>query len=214
MTAESAKQLQSKEKIRDWQNIRLTPLEESDLDLLYAWQNEPAIRDLTMGFRFPAQRETVKEWIRYQREQNSKSRVVFAIRQREALVGTAQLNSLDPYQRRASLGMYIGDVKRRNTGLGFVSCSLIIDYAFNGLDLRKIGLEVVSINQNAITLYEKLGFKKEGVKVGEYFLDGKYLDVCIYGLHKTDWKFDIPGTAHRLVGLGHLKDLRATDQNL
>ena len=202
---------QLSEKILDWRNTKLTPLEDSDLDLLYTWQNQPSLRDLTMGFRFPVQRETVKEWIRHQREQNSKSRVVFAIRHQETLVGTAQLHSIDQYQRRASLGIYIGEGKRRNIGLGFVSCSLIIDYAFNGLDIRKIGLEVVSINSNAITLYEKLGFKKEGVKISEYFLDGKYLDVVVYGLQKIDWDINIPITAHRLIGLEHREDLHASE---
>ena len=129
-----------------------------------------------------------------------------AIRQQGALVGTVQLHSIETYQRRASLGINIGDLKSRNRGLGFISCSLIIDYAFNGLDFRKIGLEVLSANRNAIRLYEKLGFKKEGVKIEEYFLDGKYLDVHIYGLQKTDWKFNIPATARRLVGSSNLGD--------
>ncbi len=191
---------QSNQKAIDWAHIKLMPLEESDVELLYLWQNASNIRDLTMGFRFPIQKETVKEWIKHQREQNAKSRVVFAIRQEENLVGTIQLNSIDQYQRKALLGVYIGESKKRNVGLGFISCSLLIDYAFNGLDLRKIGLEVLSINRNAISLYEKLGFKKEGTKINEYFLDGQYLDVCIYGLQQADWNADIPSTASRLVG--------------
>lgn len=191
----------SNKKTIDWMNIKLTPLEESDVELLFAWQNDSNLRDLTMGFRFPVQKETVKEWIKNQREQNGKSSVVFAIRQNELLVGTIQLRNIDPYQRKALLGIYIGDSKKRNTGLGFVSCALVIDYAFRGLDIRKIGLEVLSINQNAINLYEKLGFKKEGTKINEYFLDGQYLDVCLYGLQQKDWKTDILSTASRLVGI-------------
>ena len=184
----------------DWENVKLTPLEESDADLLYVWQNTPNIRDMTMGFRFPIQRGAVKEWINSQREQNAKSRVVFAVRQKEELIGTAQLQNIDQYQRRAMLGVYIGESRKRNNGLGFISCTLLIDYAFNGLDLRKIGLEVLSINKNAISLYEKLGFQKEGMKRNEYFLDGQYLDVCIYGLQRADWIINVPSIANRLIG--------------
>jgi RimJ/RimL family protein N-acetyltransferase len=193
--------IQTTKKVIDWDNIKLTPLEESDIDFLYVWQNAPNVRDLTMGFRFPVQKETVKEWIKNQREQNGKSRVVFAIRQGESLAGTIQLHGLEPYQRKALLGIYIGESAKRNAGMGFVSCALVIDYAFNGLNIRKIGLEVLSINQNAIALYEKLGFKKEGTKINDYFLDGQYLDVCIYGLQKADWKVTVPSRAHRLLGL-------------
>lgn len=195
--------IQPIKKTNDWAHLRLTPLEESDADLLYIWQNTSNIRDLTMGFRFPVQRETVKEWIKNQREYNAKSRVVFAIRQKENFVGTIQLNNMDPYQRRALIGLYIGESKKRNTGLGFMSCSLLIDFAFNGLDIRKLGLEVLSINKNAIGLYEKLGFQKEGTKINEYYLDGQYLDVCIYGLQRADWKTSIPSTANRLIGAVH-----------
>src|SRR3954471_21673126 len=106
MSLEIANPLQSNEKILDWQNTELTPLEESDLDLLYTWQNEPNIRDLTMGFRFPVQRETVKEWIRHQREQNAKSRIVFSNKTEYSSVGKSQLHSIDQYQRRASLGIF------------------------------------------------------------------------------------------------------------
>jgi UDP-4-amino-4,6-dideoxy-N-acetyl-beta-L-altrosamine N-acetyltransferase len=192
--------IQSYKQPVDWAGIKLTPLEESDIDLLYIWQNTSNLRDLTMAFRFPIQKETVKNWIVNHREQNGKSSVIFAIRQEGSLVGTVQLNNINHYHRKATLGIYIGELQKRNSGLGFVSSALIIDYAFNGLDMRKIGLEVLWINQNAIALYEKLGFRKEGVKVNDYFLDGRYLDVCIYGLQRSQWETRIPATATRLVG--------------
>jgi UDP-4-amino-4,6-dideoxy-N-acetyl-beta-L-altrosamine N-acetyltransferase len=202
MTIESLPQFTgSPKKNINWANITLTPLEESDIDLLYIWQNASNVRDLTMGFRFPVQKETVKDWIKNQRERNGKSSAVFAIRQDKSLVGTIQLNNIDFYQRKATLGLYIGESGKRNNGLGFVSSALVIDYAFNGLDMRKIGLEVLSINQNAIALYEKLGFRKEGTKTNDYFLDRQYLDVCIYGLQQAHWDIHLPSTANRLIGV-------------
>ena len=182
-----------------WASLKLTPLEDGDVDSLYVWQNEPSIRDLTMGFRFPVQKDAVREWLKNLRERNGKSSVAFAVRHKEELVGVLQLHSIDQYQRKAQLGVYIGDENKRGAGIGYMSCCLMIDYAFNGLGLRRIGLEVVSINSAAIQLYESLGFKKEGCKRKEYFLDGKCLDTFIYGLLETDWKMAIPRSASRLV---------------
>ena len=34
---------QLSEKILDWRNTKLTPLEDSDLDLLYTWHRLPAV---------------------------------------------------------------------------------------------------------------------------------------------------------------------------
>ena len=74
--------IQSNQKAIDWAHVKLMPLEESDVELLYVWQNASNIRDLTMGFRFPIQKETVKEWIKNQREHNARSRVVFSYQAR------------------------------------------------------------------------------------------------------------------------------------
>ena len=73
--------------------------------------------------------------------------------------------------------------------------------------MRKIGLEVLSINHSAIALYEKLGFKKEGTKIGEYFLGGQYLDVLIFGLQRKDWKIEIPAAANRLIAVAQADGL-------
>jgi UDP-4-amino-4,6-dideoxy-N-acetyl-beta-L-altrosamine N-acetyltransferase len=185
--------------VTGWNKIRLTPLEDSDIDSLYAWQNSPSLRDLSMGFRFPIQRETVKEWIKNIREQNSKSRVVFAIRNHSAFLGTVSLHAIDPYQRKALLGICVGDRSERNKGIGFISTSLVLDYAFNALDFRKVSLEVISTNLSAIALYENLGFVREGAKREEYFLDGKCIDVYVYGILRREFNVVLPQNAHRLI---------------
>lgn len=184
----------------NWTRVKLTPLDIADLDLIYEWQNDPAIRDLTMGFRFPIQRETARAWLESIRNDNAKSRIVFGIRADGDLKGVVQLHTIDHYQRKALLGIYIGSHDERGKGLGYISTSLVLDYAFNGLDLRKVSLDVLSTNTGAIKLYEALGFVREGVKRADYFLDGVYLDTYFYGLMRDEFKKNIPATAHRLIG--------------
>ena len=49
--------------------------------------------------------------------------------------------------------------------------------------LHRIGLDVIADNKRAIQLYQKFGFKIEGVKKDAYFgEDGKYHDELVMGL--------------------------------
>lgn len=187
----------------EWRSICLAPLDDADADLIFAWQNAPAVRDLTMGFRFPIQKQRVFDWLKARRESNSVKDVAFAVRENGVAVGIAQLQGLDQFQRKASLSIYIGDTDRHGSGIGYIACALLIDFAFKGLDLRKIGLEVLALNTGAIKLYEKLGFIQEGCKTREYFLDGRYWDSCIFGLHREDWRTELPQDAQRLIQSMH-----------
>ena len=182
-----------------WADVFLTPLNDSDIGALYEWQNSARIRDLTMGFRFPVQTSAVERWMKEVEDQNSKSLVVYGIRVKTVLIGLVSLHHIDQYQRKSLLGIYIGNNEHQRKGVGFIATTLILDFAFNGLDFRKVGLEVVERNQNAISLYEKVGFVKEGTKREEYFVDGKYLNTHVYGILKNDFKINIPHDANRLL---------------
>jgi diamine N-acetyltransferase len=182
-----------------WADIALTPLEDDDIDRLHIWQNSPAVRDLTMAFRLPVRKGAVRAWLDGLRADGGNTRAVYGIRQNGALVGTAQLNGIDPIHRTASLGIYVGEPGDRSRGAGRIACSLILDYGFNALNLHRIGLEVVASSLSAVALYEKLGFVREGTKRKEYFADGVYHDVLIYGLLRDEFAVTIPGDAHRLA---------------
>lgn len=43
-------------------------------------------------------------------------------------------------------------------------------------NVKRLELTVMTHNKNGIKLYEKMGFKKEGIKVKSLLIDGKYID--------------------------------------
>ena len=192
---------QDRQRPLPWAEVALAPLEQDDLELVHGWQNAPAVRDLTMGFRYPIQKDTVRDWIAGL-SAGAPRRAVYAIRHRDEAVGIVHLDEMVPHQRRASLGVFVAAPDRRKSGIGHVATALILDYGFNGLDLRKVGLEVLATNAGAIALYERLGFVREGVKRQEYFADGVCHDSCVYGLLRAEFAA-LPAAAQRLcLGLG------------
>lgn len=186
----------------DWASIALTAVEAGDAAQLNAWQNDPALRDLTMGFRGPVSHDTTVRWVADLRDQALRSRVAFAIRHRGVLKGLVQLHTLDWVQRTALLGVFVGDGADRGAGLGFVAASLLLDYAFAGLDLHRVALSVVASNEPAGRLYRRLGFVREGTLRGAYFAAGRREDVALYAMLRAEWQGTLPAAARRLVGAG------------
>ncbi|MCX6713774.1 MAG: GNAT family protein [Candidatus Vogelbacteria bacterium] len=69
-------------------------------------------------------------------------------------------------------------VARANWGIGIGSCLLetLIAWAKIGRQIRKINLRVRTDNVNAIKLYEKYGFKNEGLITREICIKNKFYD--------------------------------------
>ena len=60
-------------------------------------------------------------------------------------------------------------------------------YAFNNLNLNKLYLNVGADNQEAIYLYKKLNFVREGIFREHYYIEGKYLDIITMAILRKDF---------------------------
>jgi len=70
-----------------------------------------------------------------------------------------------------------------NLGVGSQMISSMFEWIKeNALDLTKITFEVVDENKTALALYEKFGFKKEGLKTRCSYVNGKYYNSVIMGV--------------------------------
>ncbi|WP_291634364.1 GNAT family protein, partial [Clostridium sp.] len=76
-----------------------------------------------------------------------------------------------------------------NRGRGYAkeALRLTIDFGFEELNLHRIELTVLEYNEPAIKLYERLGFKREGVYREFIHRDGKRYDMYLYGMLRPEW---------------------------
>jgi RimJ/RimL family protein N-acetyltransferase len=80
----------------------------------------------------------------------------------DQLIGSCSLFDLDHSDRKAELGIMIGDKTCWNQGYGLEAIELLLDYGFNILNLNNIFLKVFDYNERAMRCYLKAGFKEIG----------------------------------------------------
>jgi RimJ/RimL family protein N-acetyltransferase len=106
---------------------------------------------------------------------------------KDKMVGHAQIFKF-PHPRRKGTGDLVIYLHQdfHNVGLGTAMLTKLIELAKRE-GLHRIGLDVIADNKPAIHLYQKFGFKIEGVKKDAYFgADGKYHDELVMGLILTN----------------------------
>jgi RimJ/RimL family protein N-acetyltransferase len=85
-------------------------------------------------------------------------------RKDSAPVGTAGLLGIHHADGTAELGIFLGE--RRGQGLGTEATRLVLDFAFNVLQLRNVLLETLEWNAAGLAAYERAGFRRIGVRRG------------------------------------------------
>jgi RimJ/RimL family protein N-acetyltransferase len=99
--------------------------------------------------------------------------------QTEKCIGRCMLFAMDQVDRRAMLGIAIGDKSYWNKGYGQDATRLLLDYGFNLLGLNSIMLGVYSFNKRAINCYKRIGFREIGKRRQARIIGGKKYDVIL-----------------------------------
>ncbi|MDE2312251.1 MAG: GNAT family N-acetyltransferase [Patescibacteria group bacterium] len=165
--------------------VILRPVRLSDAPRFVKWLNDPEVhkflqtrRHLTLAFE--------KKWLRGALTSNANK--IFAIQTLDNVhIGSTSLE-INRDHDRATFGIFIGDKRYWNKGLGSEAARLIIDYGFTKLKLHRIELGVLEYNPRAIKVYRRLGFKREGIKHDFIKFRGKYFDDYHMAILDREWK--------------------------
>ncbi len=180
--------------------IYLRPLERSDLNERYlSWLNDPEITRYLETGAFPYTMQDLEKF--YAQVTGSPTEVIFAIADRKAHqhIGNVKLGPINWVHRRTMFGIMIGDKRFWGKGVGEEVTSLMMEYAFNRLNLHRVGLVVFEEHQSAVRCYEKVGFKVEGCLREQMYQDGTYKNHLWMGLLRSEYK---PRQAGKSTGKG------------
>jgi RimJ/RimL family protein N-acetyltransferase len=77
-------------------------------------------------------------------------------------IGRCLLFGLNKVDRTTEVGIFIGEKELWGKGYGTEALALMLDYAFNLLNMNSVMLGVYAFNERAIRSYKSLGFKEIG----------------------------------------------------
>ena len=164
--------------------IMLRPLKITDLEKTIQWRNDIELLKLTQGIRFPKTYEIEKAWFDNVLNDTSNKNIYFGIDEISTnnFIGIIQLNNIDYISRNSEFGIVIPELTNQGKGYAKDAMQLLFGYSANVLNLKKIYLKVIDINENARKLYINFGFKEEGLLKEHVYYDKKFHDIYIMSL--------------------------------
>ena len=162
--------------------ISLRAPEPEDLDLLYIWENEPSIWQVS-GTLTPFSRFILKQYLENAAQdifQAKQLRLIIQLKDKHRPVGAIDLFDFDPHHHRAGIGILIAEHSDRRQGYATEALETVVKYCFEVLHLHQIYCNIAAGNSASIKLFKDAGFVECGRKK-EWLFDGStYNDELLF----------------------------------
>jgi len=131
----------------------------------------------------------ISEWIQKDQEKEPPAGYFFAIRtlDYDKLIGFIGLDGDAFPHGEMFVGIGIGEREFWGKGYGTDAMKVILRYAFQELNLRRVALDAFEYNPRAICSYEKVGFVHEGRAREFLYREGRRWDLIFMGILREEW---------------------------
>ena len=118
----------------------------------------------------------------------SKNDVYFVVKLKSEnkYIGTAKIGHIDWRLGIGDVGVMIGDNNFWGKGIATEVVTIISNFGFERLSLRKLTAGTSSINLGMLKCFLKNGYQKEGIKREAMLMQGGYVDQLLLGCFKNE----------------------------
>lgn len=169
-------------------DVLLRAIEETDLELIREMINDPEIEKMTGGTSFPISMYQQKKWFESINNRSNELRLMIETKDK-GTIGLVALTDIDYKNGTAEFHAKLATSKNiRGSGFGTKAYCALINYAFYQMNLNCIYTGNIEYNNVTERVKEKIGFKKEGVLRERVYKNGKYYNIHVWSILKSDWE--------------------------
>jgi RimJ/RimL family protein N-acetyltransferase len=162
-------------------DLRLVQLGPDQLDGSWAMVNDAEGRRLT-GTHRDFTREEATTWLGTLPGRDDRADWAVLRRDDDRYLGEAVLNHLEPENACMNFRIALFGDDVLGKGLGTQATRAVVAYGFDVVGLHRIELGVYDFNPRAQRVYEKVGFRREGVRRDALCWDGEWHDEILMAL--------------------------------
>lgn len=162
----------------------LREMTEADLPSVLSWRNADHVRRFMFTDAIITEAEHLAWWERTSADDATRH-YIFELDGVPA--GVVNVTGIDPLDGTASWGLYLA-AQDAEPGTGSAMAWLALSEVFGPLGVRKLLCEAFAFNEAALGLYEKLGFRREGLRVAHRTHADAFEDVVELALFADDWE--------------------------
>lgn len=169
--------------------VRLRAIEKDDLPRFVAWLNDPEVRRNLLVYQPLSMGQEEMWYANILKENVDEQPLCIDIKEGEKWEHAGNISFMDfnQHDRSAEIGIFIGCKDFWNQGFGCEAMQLMVGHGFNHLNLNRIYLRVFETNPRGVRCYEKAGFSHEGRLREARFHEGKYIDLLMMSILKSEW---------------------------
>lgn len=167
--------------------IVLRPVREDEFDAYFGLLQDAESNRLT-GTQQAFTKDSIAAWIHkigYAHE--DRLDMMIAEKETDGLIGEVVLNEINLNNRSCNIRISISG-QHSNKGYGTEAMKLMLRHGFESLRLHRIELGVYAFNPRAIHVYEKLGFKREGILRDSISWDGRFHDMILMSILEEEYR--------------------------
>ncbi|HAF34868.1 GNAT family N-acetyltransferase [Sphingobacterium sp. UBA7038] len=170
------------------ERLILNAIDTTDIPQIVDYLQDKVYSDFTSNIPYPYRKEDAEYWLKLAEEAFANRKgFTFAIRNKDKkLIGAIGLQ--DEGSDKAELGYWIA-IPYWNNGYVTEAAKAIIEFGFKELNFNKIFATYFPHNPASGKVMEKIGMKKEALLKQHLKKDGRYYDIPLYAIFRTDLSF-------------------------
>lgn len=159
--------------------ISLRAPEQSDIDLLYLWENDPGLFE-SLPHPAPLSRYQIWQYIEnYQSDPFATHELRMMISHNDTTAGHIDIFEFSPADRRAGIGIYI-DSRHRRQGIATQALQQLEQYATTNLGIHQLWATIAIDNTASISLFTNAGYRSAGRLRSWIRRNRQYTDALIF----------------------------------